>query len=93
MEIPATVTVIEDQAFGLCESLSEIDLPSGLTSIGYGAFRDCSALETLAIPAGVTVLGADGDQRITADELAERARTINYEVTTSFSPRVLKMPY
>ncbi|SPF67809.1 Alanine racemase [Propionibacterium ruminifibrarum] len=41
----------------------------------------------------VTVLGADGDQRITADELAERARTINYEVTTSLGSRVLKMPY
>ena len=41
----------------------------------------------------VIILGADGDQRITADELAERARTINYEVTTLVTPRVTRMPY
>ncbi|WP_316668888.1 alanine racemase [uncultured Propionibacterium sp.] len=41
----------------------------------------------------VTVLGAGGGARITVDELAERARTINYEVTTLITPRVTRMPY
>lgn len=41
----------------------------------------------------VTVLGADGDERITADELAGNARTINYEVTTLVTPRVTRVPF
>lgn len=36
----------------------------------------------------VTVIGSDGDERITADELAEKAGTINYEITCAVSSRV-----
>lgn len=36
----------------------------------------------------VTILGRDGDQEITADEMAERRNTINYEVVCNFSQRL-----
>lgn len=36
----------------------------------------------------VTLIGADGDQRIGAEELAEHIGTINYEVTTRIPSRV-----
>ncbi|MGI8773756.1 MAG: alanine racemase [Actinomycetota bacterium] len=36
----------------------------------------------------VTLLGADGDERIAAEELAERIGTINYEVTSRLPSRV-----
>ena len=35
-----------------------------------------------------TVIGAEGGKEITADEIAERLGTINYEVTCMISPRV-----
>ena len=35
-----------------------------------------------------TLLGADGDERITADEVGEWSNTISYEVLTSIGPRV-----
>lgn len=36
----------------------------------------------------VTVIGTDGDETILADELAEKAGTINYEITCDFTSRV-----
>jgi alanine racemase len=38
--------------------------------------------------AEVTLIGAQGDQRITAEELAARAQTINYDITCGLLPRV-----
>jgi alanine racemase len=35
----------------------------------------------------VTLLGADGDQRVTAEEWAAWAGTINYEIATGLEPR------
>ena len=40
------------------------------------------------VGAAVTLLGADGPERISAEEIAERQGTINYEVTCALSPRV-----
>ena len=36
----------------------------------------------------VTLLGQQGDDAITADEIAEWLETINYEVVTTILPRV-----
>jgi len=35
-----------------------------------------------------TLIGADGDERITAEEVGEWSGTISYEVLTSIGPRV-----
>jgi alanine racemase len=39
----------------------------------------------------VTLLGCDGDDRITAEELAELAVTIPYEIVTRLNPGILRM--
>jgi len=41
-----------------------------------------------AVGAPVVVLGAQGSERITAEELAARRGTINYEITCAIGPRV-----
>ena len=38
--------------------------------------------------ARAVLIGRDGDERITAEEIAQRLGTINYEVTCSLTPRV-----
>ena len=42
----------------------------------------------VAVGAPATLLGADGGERISAEEIAARLGTINYEVTCAISPRV-----
>lgn len=51
VELPETVTVLDNYAFGMCRSLKEINLPSGITSIPDYAFAlgNSFALETLTI--------------------------------------------
>jgi alanine racemase len=39
----------------------------------------------------VTVIGADGAERITAEEVADWSRTISYEVLTAIGPRVKRV--
>ena len=39
----------------------------------------------------VTIIGKDGDERITADEMADLRGTINYEVTCNFGMRLEKV--
>jgi alanine racemase len=38
-----------------------------------------------------TLIGVDGEQRITAEELARRLQTINYEITCALTPRVARV--
>jgi alanine racemase len=38
------------------------------------------------------LIGSQGDERILAEEVAERLGTINYEVTTAIGPRVPRVP-
>jgi len=40
------------------------------------------------VGAAVTIIGGDGDERITAEEVAEWSGTISYEVLTAIGPRV-----
>ena len=58
--IPNNVTIIDDEAFYGCSSLTSITIPNSVTSIGQYAFRDCSSLTSITIPNSVTsiVLGA-----------------------------------
>ena len=54
--IPDTVTLIGQQAFVYCESLTEVDLGKGVTEIGEHSFYDCD-LRKLVIPDSVTSIG------------------------------------
>ena len=57
LKFAEAVTTIPEQAFGLCENLTWIDLPEGITTIGTSAFTGCTALEEITIPASVTDVG------------------------------------
>ena len=57
IEIPNSVTSIEDLAFMGCRSLRSITIPNSVTSIGYGAFYNCSSLTSITIPNSVTSIG------------------------------------
>jgi len=39
-----------------------------------------------------TLIGADGGERVTVEELAELAGTINYEILARLSPRIVRVP-
>jgi alanine racemase len=49
---------------------------------------DAGADAAAAVGDEVVLLGAQGDERITAEELARRLGTINYEITCGLLPRV-----
>lgn len=56
-ELP--VTIIGENAFNGCASLTEIHIPNSITGIGNGAFSGCSSLIDLAIPSSITSIGED----------------------------------
>ncbi len=55
--IPGTVTIINDNAFYDCSSMTAVSIPASVTMIGDSAFYSCQALTSLTIPAGVTTVG------------------------------------
>ena len=57
-EVPASVTIIEDQAFYTCENLKNVILHDGLLEIGYEAFANCESLSSITIPNSVTSIGS-----------------------------------
>jgi len=54
--IPNSVTVIGDNAFGGCRSLTSITIPNSVTVIGDNAFGGCTSLTSITIPNSVTVI-------------------------------------
>ncbi len=64
---------IDNQAFMLCTSLTEMNIPEGVTTVGYSAFAECAALEKVTIPDTVKKLG-DG-----AFKLCENLTDVTFE--------------
>ena len=57
VNIPATITEIEDHAFDNCAGLASVTIPETVTTIGARAFVGCTKLTSIDIPASVTDLG------------------------------------
>ena len=57
VEIPNSVTKIEDYAFYGCIGLTSIEIPNSVTEIGNYAFSGCTGLTTIEIPNNVTTIG------------------------------------
>ena len=53
--IPDSVTIIGDNAFYPCDSLTNVVIPNSITTIGNEAFRDCG-LTSVVIPDSVTTI-------------------------------------
>jgi alanine racemase len=54
---------------------------------------DVTALSSVKVGDEVTILGTDGENSITAEEIAELTDTINYEVVCQFQKRVTILQY
>ncbi|MEI7891200.1 MAG: alanine racemase [bacterium] len=52
---------------------------------------DVSALDAVGIEDEVVLLGSQGTQEITAEEIAQKIDTINYEITTRISPLLTRI--
>lgn len=59
VNIPDSVTTIENRAFGDCYRLTRVTFSDGVTRIWSEAFADCSSLTSVTIPDSVTDI--DGD--------------------------------
>ena len=59
LELPDSVTTIDDFAFSGCYYLGALKLSSSIKTIGNGAFNGCKTLKTLDIPTGVNAVGRD----------------------------------
>ena len=57
LTIPNSVTSIEDEAFGGCESLQSVTIPNSVKSIGNRAFCLCRSLQSITIPNSVRNIG------------------------------------
>lgn len=55
--IPNGVRYIQDNTFGSCNHLKNIDLPENLISIGDWAFSNCRELESIEIPGETQSIG------------------------------------
>jgi len=72
VNIPSSVKVIFDYAFGWCTGLATVTIPEGVTSIGFNAFFYCTGLTYVAIPSSVTKISdyAFSDCRLTSVSFA-----------------------
>ena len=57
VNIPNSVTKIDDYAFAGCSGLTSINIPNSVTLIDSDAFCDCTGLTSVNIPNSVTSIG------------------------------------
>ena len=57
IEIPTSVTIIDEKAFFGCSSLQSIKIPPSVTKIGGWAFYNCDSLVSVDIPSSTTTIG------------------------------------
>ena len=57
VEIPESVTTIEDNAFSGCRNLTSVKIPKSVTDIGFSAFGFCDGLTSIKILESVTEIG------------------------------------
>jgi len=56
VEIPTSITSIENSAFEGCTNLSYVYIPSSVVSIGMNAFYGCHSLYSLNLPSSITAI-------------------------------------
>ncbi len=57
VNIPNTITDIDNRAFKNCTSLTKISIPETITKIGREVFIGCTSLQEFSVPDSVTELG------------------------------------
>ena len=59
INLPNSVTGIEEGAFKSCTRLTDINIPNSVTSIGPETFKSCTSLTDINIPNSVTSIGPE----------------------------------
>lgn len=57
IELPTTISQLDDNCFKDCVSLQTVNLKEGLKNIGAKAFNNCTSLEEISLPEGVENIG------------------------------------
>ena len=79
IQLPSTITVIDNNSFNECEQLQLLEIPSGVTSIGNSAFEQCELLKEIIIPDTVISIGDKAFyccSNLTNIELSESVQSI-----------------
>ena len=63
LNLPDSITQIDDAAFIYCSKLAEINIPAGVTEIGGNCFDGCESLKKIDIPDGVKSIGRNAFAR------------------------------
>ncbi|MBQ2730198.1 MAG: leucine-rich repeat protein [Clostridia bacterium] len=83
VDIPSSVTIIDNNAFTDCAVLKEIVIPESVTEIGGNAFDGCNSLEKVEIPSSVKKINLEAFKDCTSlTEViwAEGCESIGYGV-------------
>ncbi|MGN0995532.1 MAG: leucine-rich repeat protein, partial [Candidatus Ventricola sp.] len=73
INLPGSITAVDNYAFAGCKALRSINLPAQLSELGYAVFSRCPQLTDIAIPAsldwvtfddGFLIAHADGEYRL-----------------------------
>ena len=74
-----------------CRQVGNICMDQFMFAVDVNGARSYRPTRPVEYGDVVTIIGADGDERITADEMAAQRRTINYEVVCDFGMRLQKI--
>ena len=74
-----------------CKQVGHICMDQCMFAVSVDPRRAVRPMDEVSYGDLVTVMGADGEERITAEELADIRETINYEVTCNFGARLEKV--
>ena len=66
VNIPESVTTIDDAAFQNCTNLKSIAIPSGVSVIKPFTFNDCSSLEEVVLPENLVTIGRNAFSQCTS---------------------------
>ena len=81
VNLPATLTTIDERAFKECKRLKTVVIPEGVTYIGKGAFLECDSIVTLSLPQTLTLIDQnafDGNKSVTSLTIPASVDSIGY---------------
>ena len=81
LNLPDSITQIDDAAFIDCSKLAEINIPAGVTEIGSNCFDGCESLKKIDIPDGVKSIGNyafDGCKELREIVISDSVTEIGY---------------
>lgn len=59
IDLPNSITLIEDYAFSGCGSLQSVKIPASVTSIGRCTFKDCRNMTSIDLANSITSIGEE----------------------------------